>query len=75
MFIIYDEYTYSFSHTFSFIIGYYRILLFICSIYNSLHLLIPNSESIPPSHILIRYVKGQGKGETIYVSSDTLAIH
>ena len=35
MFIIYDEYTYSFSYTFplSFIIGYNRILLFICSIY------------------------------------------
>ena len=28
---------------------YRRSLLFICSIYNSLHLLIPNSPSIPPS--------------------------
>ena len=72
MFIIYDENTYSFSHTFplSFIIGYNRILLFICSVYNSLHLLISNSESFPPSHILISYVKGQGKRETIHVSSN-----
>ena len=32
-----------------------RILLFICSLYNSLHIIIPNSQSIPPPSPLGNY--------------------